>query len=239
MTPLVPIEFRDTDLDALATAPGRIVVFAGAEGTMGPAAKRMNRLTRGGVQRFVDSPAFAKLKTGEGVDLAWPAGLEAEAVQVIKLDRRSGAAEARKAGATIGAKLGEGGAIILADTINRAADVSLGLCLRAYTFSDHKSEPAKPFGRVTMMVSAPEAIAAEAAPMAALAEGVFFTRDLVSEPANVLTTDDFAARLAAMQELGLEVEILEEADLEKLGMRTLLAVGMGSDSPSKVVVMQW
>ena len=46
--------------------------------------------------------------------------------------------------------------------------------------------------------------------MAALAEGVFFTRDLVNEPANVLTTDDFAARLAAMQELGLDVEILEE-----------------------------
>jgi leucyl aminopeptidase len=76
-------------------------------------------------------------------------------------------------------------------------------------------------------------------PMAALAEGVFFTRDLVNEPANVLTTDDFAARLAAMQELGLEVEILEEEELRKLGMRALLGVGQGSESPSKVVVMQW
>ena len=239
MTPLVPIEFRDTDLEALASAPGRLVVFAGSEGSMGPGAKRVNRLTRGALERFAASPAFAKLKPGEGTDLAWPAGLAAEAVQVVKLDRRADAATARKAGATIGAKLGEGGATVIADTINRAADLSLGMCLRAYTFSDHKSEPAKPYGRVTVMVSAPEAIAAEAAPMAALAEGVFFTRDLVSEPANVLTTDDFAARLAAMQELGLEVEILEEADLEKLGMRTLLAVGMGSESPSKVVVMQW
>ena len=42
-----------------------------------------------------------------------------------------------------------------------------------------------------------------------------------------------------MTEIGLEVEILEEADLEKLGMRTLLSVGQGSDSPSKVAVMQW
>ncbi len=75
--------------------------------------------------------------------------------------------------------------------------------------------------------------------MAAVAEGVFFTRDLVNEPANVLTTDDFAARLAAMQELGLEVEILEEEDLAKLGMGALLGVGQGSESPSKVVVMQW
>jgi len=75
--------------------------------------------------------------------------------------------------------------------------------------------------------------------MAALAEGVFFTRDLVNEPANILTTDDFAARLAAMQELGLDVEILEEPDLAKLGMGALLGVGQGSESPSKVVVMRW
>ena len=33
--------------------------------------------------------------------------------------------------------------------------------------------------------------------------------------------------------------MLEEDDLARLGMRTLLAVGQGSDSPSKVVVMQW
>lgn len=89
------------------------------------------------------------------------------------------------------------------------------------------------------MVSKPEEVAKSAAPMAAIAEGVFFTRDLTNEPANVLTTDDFAARLAAMQELGLEVEILEEEALAKLGMRTLLCVGQGSDSPSKVVVMSW
>ena len=42
-----------------------------------------------------------------------------------------------------------------------------------------------------------------------------------------------------MQELGLEVEILEEAQLKKLGMGALLGVGQGSVSPSKVVVMQW
>jgi leucyl aminopeptidase len=90
-----------------------------------------------------------------------------------------------------------------------------------------------------MMVAKPETVAAAAAPLAALAEGVAFTRDLVNEPANVLTTWDFAARLAAMQDLGLDVEILDEEDLTRLGMRALLGVGQGSESPSKVVVMQW
>jgi len=45
--------------------------------------------------------------------------------------------------------------------------------------------------------------------------------------------------LQDLESLGVEVEVLNEAELEALGMRTLLAVGMGSDSPSKVVVMQW
>jgi leucyl aminopeptidase len=55
----------------------------------------------------------------------------------------------------------------------------------------------------------------------------------------VLSTVEFAERLAALGKLGVKVEVLEEAELERLGMRTLLAVGMGSESPSKVVVMQW
>ncbi|MCL4144736.1 UNVERIFIED_CONTAM: hypothetical protein GTU68_053477 [Idotea baltica] len=73
----------------------------------------------------------------------------------------------------------------------------------------------------------------------AVAEGVVFTRDLTNEPANVLTTTDFANRLKDMEDIGLRVEVLEEDELEKLGMGSLLCVGLGSASPSKVVVMQW
>src|SRR5690606_40030110 len=63
--------------------------------------------------------------------------------------------------------------------------------------------------------------------------------DLVSEPANVLTTVEFAERLKGLEAHGVEVEILDEAALEALGMRTLLAVARGSESPARVVVMQW
>ena len=76
-------------------------------------------------------------------------------------------------------------------------------------------------------------------PLYAVADGVRMTRDLTNEPANVLTTTEFADRLKEMEALGLEVEVLEEDKLAELGMRTLLSVGQGSDSPSKVVVMQW
>ncbi|HEX9857776.1 MAG TPA: leucyl aminopeptidase [Paracoccaceae bacterium] len=235
----VPIQFQGVDPEAIASAVGRIAVLVGEGGSLSPAARRLDRLMRGALARFVASEAFAKLKPGEAQDLAFPSGLGAEAVQVVKLEKRADVAAARKAGAAIGKALSKAETLVLAEGHARAADLSFGLALRAYEFTAHKTGEQTLPGPVTMMVSNPEAVAAEAAPMAALAEGVFFTRDLVNEPANVLTTYDFAARLAAMQELGLEVEILEEEDLTKLGMGALLGVGMGSESPSKVVVMQW
>ncbi len=235
----VPVQFQAVDLEKLADTKGRIAVLVGADAKMGAAARRLNRAMRGALNRALESEAFAKLKPGEALEMAYPAGIAADAVQLIRLEKRCDVATARKAGAAIGKALGKAGTLVLLEGHARAAELSLGLALRAYDFNAHKTGEKAEHGAVTLMVSNPEAVAAEAKPLAALAEGVFFTRDLVNEPANVLTTDDFAARLAAMQELGLEVEILEEKDLAKLGMGALLGVGQGSESPSKVVVMQW
>ncbi|MDR5652968.1 leucyl aminopeptidase [Ruixingdingia sedimenti] len=239
MTHPVAIHFKAPDLTQLPDLPGRLVVLVGADGRMGMGARAVNRLTRGALARFAGSPAFARLKPAEAADLAFPAGLACEAVQVVRIDRTADAATARRAGGAIGAKLTEAGACVLADGLVRAADLSFGIALRAYAFTAHKTGETKTPGPVTLMVREPESVAAAAQPMAALAEGVFFTRDLVSEPANVLTTHDFAARLAAMGELGLDVEILEEEDMMRLGMQAMLAVGQGSESPSKLVVMRW
>jgi leucyl aminopeptidase len=235
----VALTFTATDLDRLAGTPGLVALLAEGDAPSSPAARRLDRLTRGMLTRALSSADWARTKTGESLTLAYPAGLAAEALMLVKLPRKATLLEARKAGAAIGRVVGKGGAHVLAETHPQAAELSFGLALRAYDFSAHKSGEKKQLGPVALACARPEAAAAAAAPLAALSEGVFFTRDLVNEPANVLTTEDFAARLAAMHELGLEVEILEEADLKKLGMRALLGVGQGSESPSKVVVMQW
>ncbi|WP_372603304.1 leucyl aminopeptidase [Actibacterium sp.] len=239
MTTPPEITFSETDLDAIATAPGRIAVLIGAEGKLDAVGRRVNKLTRGALARFADSEGFEKMKSGEIRSLAFPSGLAAEAVDLIRLDRRASVDDARKAGAALAKAQGKADVLIAAGTLLNAADLAFGFALRAYEFDLYKTKDKPARGAVRVMASKPEDLAAASAAYAALAEGIFFTRDLVNEPANVLTTDDFAARLAAMQELGLEVEILEEADLEKLGMRMLLSVGQGSASPSKVVVMQW
>jgi leucyl aminopeptidase len=239
MSQPLPIQFLSLDLEALAAAQGRIAVLADRDQGQSPGFRRLDRLAKGALTRAVASEAFGKLKPGEALEMAFPAGLAAEAVQIIRLPKKADMAQARKAGAAVGRAHGTGATLVLAEGHARAADLAFGLALRAYDFSTHKSGDKTTPGPVSLAVTNPEAVARSAAPMAAVAEGVFFTRDLVNEPANVLTTDDFAARLAAMQDLGLQVEILEEPELAKLGMRALLGVGQGSESPSKVVVMQW
>ncbi|WP_434612810.1 leucyl aminopeptidase [Tabrizicola sp. M-4] len=239
MTHPVPIHFRAVDLEALPRLSGRIVAFADGTSGLGAALRRLDRLTKGAVARMLQSEAFERLKPGEAMELAFPSGLACDALQVIRLPRRADAAQARKAGGAIGRALTPAGATVLAEGHAQVAEIAFGTAMRAYDFTAHKTGDRKDPGHVVFMVANPEAVAAAAAPGAAVAEGVFFTRDLVNEPANILTTYDFAARLAAMQELGLDVEILEEEQLAKLGMGALLGVGQGSESPSKVVVMQW
>lgn len=250
---------------------------------------------RDAISRATGSKAWAKLKPGTALELAFPAGLAADALQLVKLPRNADPITARKAGAQIGARIGTARVTVLAGDHPAAGAVALGLALRGYDFDAYKTKAAEPGqaedgeapgrgilpqavspsgqpqdaalddaqaaiapaqpdappppteveppqpGRasVTFVAADPEALARDAAAAAAVAEGVFFTRDLVNEPANVLTTTDFANRLAAMETLGLEVEVLEEDELAALGMRALLGVGQGSESPSKVVVMRW
>ncbi|MGI3185035.1 leucyl aminopeptidase [Nioella aestuarii] len=239
MTTPIAISFVETDLDALSAAEGKLAVIVTPDGKLDPSARRVNRLTKGALARLAESDSWDKAKTGDCVSLGFPVGLTAEALLVVKLPRRTTVEDARRAGAELAKAKGKAALTVAAGAFHRAADLSFGLAMRAYEFTDHKTGDTPAGEGAVIQVNKPDEIAAEAAPMTAVAEGVFFTRDLVSEPSNVLTTEDFAARLAAMADLGLEVEILDEAELEKLGMRALLAVGQGSESPSKVVVMQW
>ena len=239
MTELTPISFVKTDIDALAETKGRVAVIVTPDGKLEASARRVNRLSKGAVQRFVDSDGFAKVKPGQVMSLAWPAGMAAKGVDVICLPRNHSVTEARSAGAALAKLRGTDDVLVAVDGARRVAELAFGLIMRDYTFAAHKTDAVAAEGGVTVMCSDPETAQTKVAPLLAVADGAFMTRDLVNEPANVLTTTEFANRLSDMEALGLTVEVLDEAELEKLGMRTLLCVGQGSDSPSKVVVMQW
>ncbi|QFU09134.1 Cytosol aminopeptidase [Rhodobacteraceae bacterium THAF1] len=238
MTTPAPITVIETATDALADTTGIVAVFVDAEGSMDPAAKRVNKLTRGAVDRAVGAEAWGKASEGDAVTLSWPTGMAAEAICVVKLAKRAGAEDARKAGVAVGRAGGANAMTLCLGNRKHAAEVALGAALRAYDYTDQKTKTdTAERGGLTVMVSDPATIDAD--DLTAQATGVFFCRDLVNAPANVLTTTSYADRLKALSDLGLEVEVLEEDMLAELGMGALLSVGQGSDSPSKVVVMKW
>ncbi len=240
MTTPIKVNVTAIQTDGLSETKGRIALVVGADGKLDPVAKAVNRAMKGALARFVVSENFAKMKPGQVVTLAWPAGLAAEAVDVLRLERRPTAEEARKGGAALAKAKGRAAMLLAAGGNARADEIAAAIVLRAYEFDDHKSDRAKDVALgLTVMVAKPEAITADLAPRLAVVEGVYWTRDLVSEPANVLTTTEFANRLSGLSDIGVTVEVLDDAALEKLGMGALLAVGQGSVSPSKVVVMQW
>ena len=239
MTQPVSIEFSELDLEAIAGFEGHIAVVIPPSGKMDAGARRVNRLTKNALKRLLESEAWEKAKEGEVTTLAWPVGMAAKALHVLCLERGAGAIETRKGGAALAKPKGEDALLIVAPQVRRAADLAQGIALRAYAFTERKSQPPKLQAPVTMMVSKPDEVSDAAASLLSVAEGVLMTRDLVSEPANHLTTIEFSNRIAAMAELGLKIKILEEPELEKLGMHLLLSVGHGSVTPSKVAIMEW
>ncbi len=73
----------------------------------------------------------------------------------------------------------------------------------------------------------------------ALEKGTFYTRDLVSEPGNVLHPDEYAKRLNSLKKVGLKINIYDDKKLKKLGMNALLGVGQGSIRGSYLVTIEW
>ena len=73
----------------------------------------------------------------------------------------------------------------------------------------------------------------------AIEEGTFYTRDLVSEPGNILHPDEYAKRLKSLKKFGLKINVYDQKKLKKLGMNTLLGVGQGSIRGSYLVTLEW
>jgi leucyl aminopeptidase len=75
---------------------------------------------------------------------------------------------------------------------------------------------------------------------APVAEGVSLTRELVTEPANILYPESFVERVrASLDGSGVEVEVLDRAQMEKLGMGALLGVAQGSAREARLLILKW
>ena len=113
-----------------------------------------------------------------------------------------------------------------------------GLRLKSYTFEKYKTKKSKKI--ISIFVTGKNKPSSkDQIKFNAIEEGSFYTRDLVSEPGNILHPDEYAKRLNLLKKDGLKINIYDEKKLKKLGMNTLLGVGQGSIRGSYLVTMEW
>ena len=159
-------------------------------------------------------------------------------------------ANLEKAGAALTAKYLTSGETAIALDLRdsglsgeEVASVLLGLRLRGWRHDAYrtklKEEQKKTLESVTV-VGAPAGTADAWTVEQALAEGVEFTRTLVAEPANKLYPASFVEKCeAAFEGTGAKITVLDEAQMEELGMHALLGVGLGSEQPSRLLAIAW
>jgi len=235
--------------------PAALVVATDADGALLPAAARLDRRLDGALAKAARG-FRAKQDEPQILELAAPKGFAAHLL-LIRPDRKA-IPDARAAEA-LGARtvraleaLHVATATVFVEPSARdklpaaeiAAHFALGARLAAYRFDRYRTRPrAEDTGRVealTLVLGEARNAARLWRKLAPVAAGVELARDLANEPGNVLTPAEFCVRVAAvLAPLGVEVEIVEERKLRKLGMGALMAVGQGSANRPRLLLLRW
>jgi len=128
-------------------------------------------------------------------------------------------------------------------TAEEAAGALLGAVLRSWRHDVYRTKlgaDAKPSVTEISVVGAPEGTEAAWEIEQAIGQGVSFTRELVTEPANIIYPESFVERCKArMAGTGLTIRVLDDKDMAALGMGSLLGVAQGSIRPARILVMEW
>lgn len=235
---------------------GAVVVGVWEEAVLTPVGRRLDEATGGAIMRALSASPRFKGKKDELLPIVGPANLSVSRIVLAGLGK-SDQADARlfqqlggnlvahlngagETEATFAIDLDEGAPI---DQTEAVAQLAFGARLRAYRFDKYKTkqkpEQKASLDRLTVATAAPGAAERAYEPLDKTASAVFFTRNMVSEPANVIYPETLAARAEMLTEFGVAVEILDENKMRKLGMNALLGVAQGSARPPRAVVMEW
>lgn len=243
----------------LPAKPGGVtVIFTNAAGELAGEGARLWELTGLDFARLSAAARFAG-KPGQSIDIPAPAGVDADRLVVIGTgkpgpDNPLPPTARRDFGGSLMTRLLQTRAdkfVIVADdavfTPSEVGAIVAGMRLKAFRFDRYKTtrpsddDAAPRPGAVTITVAVADKRAADRqiAAATAVADGILFARELVHEPSNVLGPVEFAARVKELEALGVDVEILTDTAMKKLGMGALLAVAQGSPRPARLAVMQW
>jgi leucyl aminopeptidase len=233
-----------------------VLIFpVGEDKKLSPLAQALNKQAKGTVQKALAASIFSG-KRGQYVTVTLPDGIKASHVLLVGIGnaKKLDAASLESLGGSAIPRLyalQAASATFVLDGLKglemkipeAAAHIAHGANLRSWRFDKYFTKtPAdeKPkLNAVTVAVANAKAATSAYGPLAKIADGVFFTRDLVSEPANVIYPATLAAKCLELKKNGVDVKVLGVAEMKKLGMGALLGVGQGSAKESKMVIMRW
>ena len=231
---------------------GTLIVPVGHDGALSDAAATLDRAAAGLIARALKA-VEGGAKHGRVIELLLPHGLHVERLLLLPLGKSEGVSQRDllEAGGSAAAKLRQlkvrdaslastEGLRLGLPTAEVLAALAIGAQLRAYRFTRYRtvgSDEDEPGAERLRVLADGSSSTFHAA--ASLANAVCRARDLVTEPANVLTPRAFADRCVELREIGIEVEVLDREALAALGMNALLGVAQGSAQPPFVVVMRW
>ncbi|HEX5327256.1 MAG TPA: leucyl aminopeptidase [Acetobacteraceae bacterium] len=225
---------------------GALVLLIPEDATPSGLWQQADEATGGAITRGLTAAEFkgAKGKTctvlapGAGLSRVVAVGLgksaELSQLTIEQAGGHAATAIARDTEAAIGAD---------AISVEQVTQAALGVVLRSYRFDRYrtreKPEDRPRLQRLTVLTSDPVQARAAWQPLGAIAAGVFLSRDLVSEPPNVLTPADMAERCRRLAEVGVDVQVFGPEQLRTLGFGALLGVAQGSVNEPRMVVMRW
>ncbi|MGB0694286.1 MAG: leucyl aminopeptidase [Rhodospirillaceae bacterium] len=235
---------------------GALVVAVPEGGGLSPLAAELDGTTGGAITRALEASDSFKGKSGQSLSLIGLAETGIKRVFVVGLGKtkelKPGSFEAlggstqallAHCGQTDGAFLLEEEILGEVDGAEAAARLAHGAALRSYRFDKYRTKEKKEdkpkLKKFSVLNGSGTAAKKAYAPLEALAAGVVFTRDLVSEPANILYPESFVDACADLKDLGVEIEVLGEKEMKKLNMGALLGVAQGSVREPKLLIMRW
>jgi leucyl aminopeptidase len=232
---------------------GNVAVFVAAEKQLLATAKGFDQQGGGSIERAIAASRFTGAK-GQTLSVLGQENIGRLLLLGVGKVRELDARAAESLGSLVVADAnaaGQKAMTVVVDPVKGsklspaavATHIALGAQLRGYRFDKYKTkekpEQKATLEQLTVVVSTVAEARRAYARLEPTINAVFFTRDLVSEPANVLYPAEFARRAKELTKLGVKVEILGEAEMKKLGMGALLGVGQGSARDSQLLVMRW
>lgn len=232
---------------------GTLVVFALDKARLSPSAAAVDKTMKGGLKKALKAANFSGAKGTTATVLA-PSGTSYDRVVVMGLGvgKQIDDLALQAAGGTIASTLKKSAAAVAvaADAVPgcamsadaMAVEMALGAKLGSYSFDKYytKKKTEGPTLKAVAFHCEGNTKASRAfGPKSKVADGVFLTRDLVSEPANVIYPESFAKEAKKLVKMGVKVTVLDEKKMKALGMGALLGVAQGSAHKPRMVIMEW